>query len=317
MSQTTITKKFYIDGSLKNPTSMVLSEPNEVYGVKRDDNGVVVADGTAMNNISTGQYSYTFTDPTDDLSYSYYVEIVYSGETFYFEGTIDGGTDVTAPYYSTAKMVDLVEIYVNKYGNEEKEVLTLARPLLTALLNRAQLDCVGLLDRRNLDILDTVDTSKALTSSGDFAFSGLAGTVYNGAESIDDVKISGSTGKYCTVKDFDEYKDMVNADHTFVVAAPICYFRAEKVHVEPNSGTSTSIDIYYMKTPTTHVDGSGTPTAFSQPVLEIIIEYTAHLAFKYINNPRMGDVALRNVMQSINIMNDKQIIIGEKEAGLD
>ena len=222
-----------------------------------------------------------------------------------------------AAYYTTAKMVDLIELYVNKFNNDEKEVLNASRPLLTALLNRGQLEVVGLMDRRNLDILDVVDTSKALDATGDFAFSGLTSTVYNGAESIDAVKISGASGKYCLYKDFDEYKDMVNADHTFSASAPICYFRGEKVHVEPNSGVSTSIDVYYMKTPTAHVDGSGTPTAFSQPVLEIIIEYTAHLAFDYLQNPKMSEIALTHAILSMNRMNEKQIIIDEKEAGLD
>ncbi len=222
-----------------------------------------------------------------------------------------------AAYYTTAKMVDLIEVYVNKFHDEENEVLTATRPLLTALLNRGQLEVVALLDRKNLDILDTTETSKALDSSGDYAFSGLTATVYNGAESIDAVKISGATGNYCTFKTFDNYKNMVNAGHTFVTAAPICYFRGESVHVEPNSGISTSIDVYFMATPTTHVDGSGTPTAFSQPVLEIIIEYTAHLAYDYLQKPNLSEMALRHVMNSINIMNGTQIVKTEKEAGLD
>ena len=219
-----------------------------------------------------------------------------------------------AAYYTTAKMVDLIELYVNKFNSDEKEVLNASRPLLTALLNRGQLEVIGLMDRKNLDILDKNQTV-TVDASGDYALGSLTAAAYNGAESVDEVRLA--SAKFCVRKTFAEYKKMVNNDHVFAATDPICYFRGEKVHVEPYTAETTSIIIYYMATPTTHVDGSGTPTAFSQPLLEIIIEYTAHLAFDYLQNPKMSEIALKNSFISMNRMNEKQIIIKETQAGLD
>lgn len=219
-----------------------------------------------------------------------------------------------AAYYTTAQMVDLVELYIDKFASEEKEVLNAARPLLTALLNRGQLDVVGLLDRKNLDILDKNQTV-TVDASGAYALGSLTAAAYNGAESVDEVLLVG--GKYCVRKTFDEYKKMVNNDYVFAATEPICYFRGENVYVEPYTASTTSIKIYYMSTPTTHVDGSGTPTAFSQPVLEIIVEYTASLAYNYMQKPDMSQAALKNSLMSINVMNNKQIIIEQTQAGLD
>ncbi len=86
-----IRRRFKVDGVLTDMTSVKLSSEDGTYGVKRNDTGaVVVADGTAMTHVSTGIYDYTFTDPADDLTYTYSVEWVYGGETYWFEATLAG-----------------------------------------------------------------------------------------------------------------------------------------------------------------------------------------------------------------------------------
>jgi hypothetical protein len=87
----TITKEIYIDGVLTDPSSIVLSDPTEAYGVKRDDtDAVVVADGVAMTKVSTGIYRYTFSEPASYLTYTYWIEWVYGGETYHAENSIQG-----------------------------------------------------------------------------------------------------------------------------------------------------------------------------------------------------------------------------------
>jgi hypothetical protein len=100
MSSTLIKTRIKIDGSLTDPTSVKLSDPDGTYGVKRTDNdAVVVADDTSMTKEDTGIYYHSFTDPADDLTYSFYVEFVYDGETYYIEGTISGGADQSENLY--------------------------------------------------------------------------------------------------------------------------------------------------------------------------------------------------------------------------
>jgi len=91
MSQVTIQETFTIDDVLTDVTAIVLSDPTGTFGVKRNDTGVaVVADGTAMTKISTGVYSHTFDEPAAGLSYTYWVEWQYGGETYRYEGTVLG-----------------------------------------------------------------------------------------------------------------------------------------------------------------------------------------------------------------------------------
>ncbi len=93
----TIKKVFKIAGVPANMTSVVFSDPSGSYGVKRNDTGaVVVADGTALTNTGVGVYEYTFADPANDLTYTYYIEFVYNGQTFRISGSLTGPASVPA-----------------------------------------------------------------------------------------------------------------------------------------------------------------------------------------------------------------------------
>lgn len=111
MSQTTIVKLFSVGGIPVNATTAKLSSFDTSYGVKRTDTGaVVVADGTAMTNIGTGVYAYTFTDPASDLTYEYSVEFVYAGETYHIVANIAGGADQSDNLYDLMPQIQtLVE----------------------------------------------------------------------------------------------------------------------------------------------------------------------------------------------------------------
>jgi hypothetical protein len=86
VSDVTLELKFRISGTLTNATSVLLSDPDGVYGVKRlDTDATVVADGTAMTNVNTGIYRYTFTAPATGLEYSWWAEVLHEGTTYRFE----------------------------------------------------------------------------------------------------------------------------------------------------------------------------------------------------------------------------------------
>ena len=96
----TITFRNKKDGVLYDPSSIVLSASDSSYGVKRNDtDAVVVVDGTAMTKSATGVYTYTFTDPADDLTYTYSAEIVENaGETAsFFAFQLDGPESAAEP----------------------------------------------------------------------------------------------------------------------------------------------------------------------------------------------------------------------------
>lgn len=89
-----ITRTIKVNGTLTDATTVKLSDPTGTYGVKRNDtDAVVVADGTAMTHVGTGQYSYTFDEPAAGLAYTAYVEVVYAGATYHDEVTLGATTD--------------------------------------------------------------------------------------------------------------------------------------------------------------------------------------------------------------------------------
>lgn len=95
MSTTTIEKSFYVGGELTDVTSAVFSKP-----VTRTDTGdEIVPAGTALDHISTGVYSYTFTDPEYNLVYSYEITMVYSGQSYIYEENINGSVDIQYQTY--------------------------------------------------------------------------------------------------------------------------------------------------------------------------------------------------------------------------
>jgi len=249
LSVTTITKKFSVDNVLTNPTTIKLSDPDGNYGVKRDDTGaVVVADGTSMSKISTGQYSYTLTDEAYNLTYSYYVEIVYGGETYYFEGTVDG---TVSPGITGGMTLDEMSSLLSIYLNDTKEK-DFPKKVKVLLLNSAQDRVLSLLNRSVVTDLDSSALAQALDSDGKFYLITLDYTLYNGIHGIDGIKLTG--GDFSDLITFKEYKWLLDHDRTFQTDDPKHYYRGNYVYVNPHA--DQTIDIYYRKTPTQMAFGS-------------------------------------------------------------
>ena len=107
MSNTTINFTFTVGGVPTNATSVVLRDAAATFGVRRTDTlATVVAAGTAMTNVGTGVYAHAFTDPEPNLTYTYWVEAVYSGATHRLQGTIAGGASVGPRTYLTTAAAD-------------------------------------------------------------------------------------------------------------------------------------------------------------------------------------------------------------------
>ena len=132
----TITKYFRIDDTLTDMTSVMLSDTTATYGVKRNDtDAVVVADGTAMTQLSTGVYSHTFTDPADDLTYTYALEVVYAGETYWVTDTFVGPTSST-DLTSTANVKSYLGITSTDYDTIIGNLVTRASRAIETYCNR-------------------------------------------------------------------------------------------------------------------------------------------------------------------------------------
>jgi len=124
MSVLTLKESFATSaGAIVTPTSVVLSDPTGVYGVKRNDtDAVVVVDATPMVYVVADEnWQYSFVQPADGLTYTYWVEWVYGGETFRDEHTVIGTVpDGLTSVRNTDKYLDWIKA--------EFQPLTLATP---------------------------------------------------------------------------------------------------------------------------------------------------------------------------------------------
>jgi hypothetical protein len=79
-----ITFTHSVDGVPTTADSVLLSDPTGTYGMRRSDTAaLIVADDTALVEGDTGEYSYEVDDELleDALTYDFWVEFTYDGET--------------------------------------------------------------------------------------------------------------------------------------------------------------------------------------------------------------------------------------------
>lgn len=104
-----ISRQFKVDGVLTDMTSVKFSDPTGTFGVKRTDTGaIVVADGTDLDHDGTGLYSYTLVEPAAGLTYHYWIEFVFNGETYRIEKTATAGVAPDADSYCTVEEADAI-----------------------------------------------------------------------------------------------------------------------------------------------------------------------------------------------------------------
>lgn len=107
MSVSTVEHKFFVGGVSVDPTSVILRDKTDTFGVLRTDtSAVVVASGTPMVDVGDDWYSYSWTDPADGLTFKYVVEVVYNGTTNRYTYFKDGGTDSVQNLFSLSPLVE-------------------------------------------------------------------------------------------------------------------------------------------------------------------------------------------------------------------
>jgi hypothetical protein len=127
MPDRTISQTFKVGGVLTNADSAKLSDPTATFGIRRNDTlEVVVADGTAMNNTSTGVYQYTFA-ALANVAYTAYIEFVFDGDTIFVEFAIPAVSDdfgMVSSYNSLRERIGkyLYGIRTGFAGEQENEI---------------------------------------------------------------------------------------------------------------------------------------------------------------------------------------------------
>jgi len=119
-----------MEGNLANPDSATLSSSDSTYGAKRNDTDeVVIPDGTAFDSVGTGLFEYGFADPAYNLTYTYSVEAVYEGVTYYsvfdnFKGQFVQTNDL---YATVDEWKTFVDYTGNGYADTDAEITVYLR----------------------------------------------------------------------------------------------------------------------------------------------------------------------------------------------
>lgn len=93
---------FHNTGTGITPTSVTLTDPSGLYGVRRvDTHELVVSAGTALTNAGSGVWYYEFIEPEPGLQYEYYIrveETYPANNKFYINGKLTGSTASVTPH---------------------------------------------------------------------------------------------------------------------------------------------------------------------------------------------------------------------------
>lgn len=178
MPTVTIRRTWKVDGVLTNVTTALLSDPTGTYGIKRNDtDATVVADATAMTNVSTGVYEYTFS-ATAGLSYTAYVEFVYAGATYHLEHDIP--TVASTPTLSSSETTDIR--HLRGYPPRTREQWTL-QDALHHLLDTFSIDLVSKHSR--LARRAVIDSYRDLPYRHAWSYYQREGTTFTSAQQTD------------------------------------------------------------------------------------------------------------------------------------
>jgi len=240
---TTITHEFRVDDVLTDPDSIVLSDYDGEYGVKRTDNdAVVVAADTAMEKVSTGVYAYSFTDPAANLVYEYWIKFVINGSTLYTGAEINGYTQLNG--YSLRDMIDELGMMLNELNQAGNEPFEYTPIMGVRLLNRAQNRVMKMLPRTFYTELHLLDEENALDDDGAFDLSTLDDSVFEKTVGLMGIRLNGD--KFCRKITFAEYLELEQVDTTYSSDNPMYYIRGTNIHVLPGTSSDT-VDLYYMR----------------------------------------------------------------------
>ena len=296
MSLTTITKRHYIDGVLKDATSFVLSDPNGDFGVKRKDNdAVVVADGTAMVKIATGVYQYSFEDPAYDLTYEYWIESVYSGVTTQLEFEIAGTKTPVTVGMTLDDMIGLLQMKMERFLTNLDYGLTFTPQKAVLFLNKAQRRAITIVRRHFRHELDNDFTEQALDEDdGHFDLSTLSPPLFGTYIGIDRIRLT--DGKFCTKKSFDEIKEIRNRNITPSASKPIYWIRGNYIYVEPYE--SETIDVYGYRRAVDMVLDS-VDCELGEGLQDVIIEIASSLWLHSIGEVKLANECKLNYMERI------------------
>jgi hypothetical protein len=137
MASLTIHRTWEVNGTLVDPTSVILRDRTNAYGVKRADTGaVVIAAGTAFTKSATGDYEYTIEDVVDGATYIAATEVVYGGHTYHFETTHVADSDADSGTGIVTRSEVLEELGITTPTDAEESVIDKAILKATAAVRR-------------------------------------------------------------------------------------------------------------------------------------------------------------------------------------
>lgn len=204
---------------------------------------------------------------------------------------------LTEPGLSLVEMLDML----GEYLGDPKEKRFFPQ-IKVEMLNWGQHRACLLLNRHLIRELDVTVTSEVLDADGNFDITDLTYDIFDGVNGVDGVKITDSY--FCEKISFQEFLRYTQKDKVYDSNHPIYYTRGTEIHVEPNDGTSTTIDIYYKKKPQSMALAPSQADYVSCELGENIQKIILGLAIEdYIDETKQARRAVENAYTRIDEFN--------------
>lgn len=177
--------------------------------------------------------------------------------------------------WTAQKMVDQIGMYI---PDEQQELYPPG--IRQDWLNAAQQRVVRGLPWHLLGTLQTKDSALAL-SSGAFAFTSLAESIFEKAAGLKAVRITG--GKFARKISFEEYQGTVKYDKSFSADRPVYYIVGGNVNLL-GYGTDDTVDVYYARYPQMISLADSVDSELSATLQEIVLEFAMATCFRYMRD---------------------------------
>ena len=172
--------------------------------------------------------------------------------------------------------------------------------LMLEILNQAQDRVICYLNNHLLSELHEAETNKSLTNDA-YDIGSLTGNPFGGVSGIQYVKIY--DGKFCRKVSFREYQDHADSKMTFDLTSTVWYSRGTKIYPVPSTTGTTTIDIYYLDTPTA-ITSSAT-SELNAKFHDLIVETAESELWAGVSDFNKRNEAAQRVIEKIEMFNSE------------
>jgi len=212
---------------------------------------------------------------------------------------------------SLREMVDLFGIILGDHKEDE-----FSPQLKVWLLNRSQEYMIKLLNSNVVDELFEEITDEAVDANGDIDLTALDYVPFDKSFGLLTVRLTDSY--ICNKISNLERMKYINRTYSYSSGNSVYWVKGDKIHIEPYTASTTTVDIWMVRTPDTMVLGD---TPSDDVVCELdnnLHDIVIGLACKdFVGRTMDAKMAYENAVNKINMLNEKSIKTDSLDRNID